>query len=342
MIPTIDIAPLFGPACGAREAVDRAIAAAAAETGFMAVRGAPIAPAQVQALKRIFTLDAAELRRLWRQKFDARHANVYRGWFPRQEGHQTYKEGIDMGPDVAYGAAVVDNADPLREATPLPPEAALPGWRQAAAVYYQAMEQTGRMLMRAIARGLGLDERVFDASFTGGVSTLRLVHYPVRSPDSLARISDPDLWVSHDGAKAYVTGAPHADSGLVTLLAQDGVSGLQAKAQDGRWIDVPPMENTLAVNFGRLLERWTGGRIKATLHRVIGWGEERYSVPFFYEPRVDALIAPLSLPAMDGMAAPAFAPFLYGDHVWAATTKFVEFAGMENLRPPRGPPAQRQ
>ena len=127
MIPTIDIAPLFGPACGAREAVDRAIAAAAAETGFMAVRGAPIAPAQVQALKRIFTLDAAELRRLWRQKFDARHANVYRGWFPRQEGHQTYKEGIDMGPDVAYGAAVVDNADPLREAMPLPPEAALPG-----------------------------------------------------------------------------------------------------------------------------------------------------------------------------------------------------------------------
>jgi hypothetical protein len=41
---------------------------------------------------------------------------------------------------------------------------------------------------------------------------------------------------------------------------------------------------------------------------------------------------------MDGMAAPAFAPFLYGDHVGAATTKFVEFAGMENLRPPRGPP----
>ena len=112
----------------------------------------------------------------------------------------------------------------------------------------------------------------------------------------MARISDPNLWVSHDGAKAYVTGAPHADSGLVTLLAQDGVSGLQAKAQDGRWIDVPPMENTLAVNFGRLLERWTGGGIKATLHR------------------------------------------LYGDHVGAATTKFVEFAGMENLRPPRGPP----
>jgi isopenicillin N synthase-like dioxygenase len=100
------------------------------------------------------------LQLLWRQKFDAGHANVYRGWFPLQEGHQTYKEGIDIGPDIAYGAAIVDNSDPLREATPLPPEAALPGWRAAASAYYRAMELTGRMLMRAIARGLGSTSRL--------------------------------------------------------------------------------------------------------------------------------------------------------------------------------------
>jgi len=70
MIPTIDIAPLFGPACGAREAVDRAIAAAAAETGFMAVRGAPSRPAQVQRSAhlharcgRVAAAVAAEVRR---------------------------------------------------------------------------------------------------------------------------------------------------------------------------------------------------------------------------------------------------------------------------------------
>jgi isopenicillin N synthase-like dioxygenase len=338
MIPDIDITPLFGPACPEREAVDRAIVAAAHETGFMTIRGAPIAQQQVQALKRIFTLEPAQLRLLWRQKFDPNHPNVYRGWFPLQEGHQTYKEGIDVGPDVAYGAAVIDNADPLREATPLPSEITLPGWRATASAYYRAMESTGQTLMRAIARGLALSEDVFDSAFTGGASTLRLVHYPVRSAASLSKVSDPNLWVWHEGVKVYVTGAPHADSGLVTLLAQDGVSGLQAKAQNGDWIDVPPMENTLAVNFGRLLERWTAGRIKATLHRVIGSGQERYSIPFFYEPRVDAIIAPLPLPAMQGIEPAAFAPFLYGDYVWSSTTKFVEFAGMEPLRPPRGLP----
>jgi isopenicillin N synthase-like dioxygenase len=330
--------PLFAPACSDRAAVDRAIAAAANETGFMIVSGAPVAPEQVQALKRIFGLDPAQLRLLWRRKFDAGHANVYRGWFPLQEGHQTYKEGIDIGPDVAYGAGIVDNVDPLREATPLPSEEALPGWRAVASAYYQALELTGRTLMRAIARGLGLGEQAFDEAFAGGVSTLRLAHYPVRSAASLREVGDPDLWVVHEGVKVYVTGAPHADSGLVTLLAQDRVPGLQAKARDGAWIDVPPIENTLAVNFGRLLERWTGGRIKATLHRVVGSGQERYSIPFFYEPRVDAIIAPLPLPGMAGSEPPAFAPFLYGDYVWSSTTKFVEFAGMEPLRPPRGPP----
>jgi isopenicillin N synthase-like dioxygenase len=101
MVPTIDMTPLFGPACPARETIDRAVAEAAARIGFMTVSGAPMAPEQVQVMKRIFALDPTQLRLLWRQKFDASHSNVYRGWFPLQEGHQTYKEGIDIGPDLA-------------------------------------------------------------------------------------------------------------------------------------------------------------------------------------------------------------------------------------------------
>ncbi len=55
------------------------------------------------------------------------------------------------------------------------------------------------------------------------------------------------------------------------------------------------------------------------------------SIPFFYEAHVDAQIAPLPIDA------PAlFEPFLYGDHLWATTTQFVEFHGMEGLRKPSG------
>jgi isopenicillin N synthase-like dioxygenase len=337
-IPVIDIGALFGPPSPARDAADRKVMEAASEIGFMTVSGLPAevpidAPTR-RAMLRLFTLSEAEKRKLWRQKFDPGQANIYRGWFPLQEGHTTYKEGIDIGPDLAYGAAAVDPEDPLREASALPSESALPGWRAVAASYYREMERTARLIMRSIARRLGLVERFFDDAFTvGGVATLRFIRYPVRSAQSAAggNDDDRDMWVTHGGERRYLVGRGHVDSGLVTLLAQDGVEGLQARARDGSWLDVPPAEGTLAVNFGKVLERWTGGRIKATEHRVIGAGRERFSIPFFYEPRVDAEIAPLPIPD-----APSFTPFLFGDHLWATMTTFVEFHGLETLRRPRG------
>jgi isopenicillin N synthase-like dioxygenase len=332
-VPSIDIAPLFGPPSFARESIDRGIMAAASTTGFMVVRGMPAdIPAGRTAradLLRLFKLPASETRKLWRRKFDPAHPNVYRGWFPLQTGFLTAKEGIDMGADVLHGASVVRPEDPLREPTPLPSEDVLPGWRHSVAAYYAGMEKVSQALMRSVARGLSLREDYFDSAFHRGLSTLRLLRYPVRTDTNQTAQSDPDVWVTHGGARFYVNGAPHVDSGFLTLLAQDGVSGLQARHRDGTWLDVPPTDDGLAVNFGKVLERWCGARIKATEHRVIGNGRERMSIPFFYEARADAEIRPL--PA-DG--APAFTPFLYGDYLWATTTQFVEFKGMESLRTP--------
>ncbi len=139
----------------------------------------------------------------------------------------------------------VDAGDPLLEATPLPSESALPGWRQDAASYYRQLEQISAALMRSLARGLNLDEHIFDEAFVGGLSTLRLIHYPPRSDDSFVGLTEEEGWVTHNGERRYVTGRPHVDTGFVTLLAQDGVEGLQARASDGAWLDVPPLENTL-------------------------------------------------------------------------------------------------
>ena len=332
-IPSIDIGALFAADPVARTGTDRAIMAAAAGRGFLLIHGVPDdvpmgAKARAQLL-RLFDLPSEAVRPLWRQKFDATHRNVYRGWFPLQKGFPTAKEGIDMGADVAYGADLIDASDPLREATPLPAEEALPGWRVAVAAYYRSMERLANALMRSLARGLGLPEQHFDRSFERGLSTLRVIRYPVRNDLDARADLRPQLWVMHAGERRYLTGNPHVDSGFLTLLAQDGVDGLQARLSNGDWVDVPPLEGTLAVNFGKVLERWCGGRIKATEHRVIGSGRERHSIPFFYEARSDAEIAPLPLPN-----AAQFEPFLYGDYLWATTTQFVEFAGMEGLRKP--------
>src|SRR5256885_1521622 len=119
----------------------------------------------------------------------------------------------------------------------LPADTDLTGWRDAAAGYYRAMETTGAALMRALARGLDLPEATFDRAFADGISTLRLIRYPVRDVTQL----EPQLRVG----EGYMLGAPHVDSGFATLLAQDGVAGLEVEDRDGRWIDVPPSEGTL-------------------------------------------------------------------------------------------------
>src|SRR5271154_1650309 len=144
-IPFIEISPLFQTPSLERNITDRAIMEAAATSGFMVVRGLPQdVPTGREAradLLRLFQLPESETRKLWRRKFDPAHPNVYRGWFPLQTGHLTSKEGIDLGPDVAHGPAVLRSGDPLREATPLPSETALPGWRESVTTYYLAMER---------------------------------------------------------------------------------------------------------------------------------------------------------------------------------------------------------
>jgi isopenicillin N synthase-like dioxygenase len=332
-IPALDIGALFRAQSVERDRTDAALRRGAGEQGFLIVTGlppaVPLGPAARGALLRVFELAESERRRLWRRKFEPTNSNVYRGWFPAQPGNLTSKEGIDIGADVAHGSAVVDPQDPLCEPTPVPPESLLPGWRHAVAGYYLAMERVAGVVMQALARSLGLEEAFFDAAFRGGLSTLRLLHYPVRTQQDLDSCQDAALWVSNGDERLHVVGAAHTDSGFMTLLAQDAVSGLQARAADGRWLDVPPRENALVINFGQVLEAWSGGRIKATEHRVLGAGQVRYSIPFFYEARADAQISPMS-------SDPGrFEPFLYGDYLWSRIVSFVEFRGMAAERHPR-------
>lgn len=331
-IPVVDVAPLFDTAPPAWEVPDRTLAAAARDVGFVCIRGLPReatpGPAERARLLAVFGLDEAGKRRLYRRKFAPENPNVYRGWFPLQPGNLTSKEGIDIGGDLVHGSAVTLAGDPLREPSPLPEEDQLPRWREAIAAYYGAMERVAQVLMRSLARGLGLRSAYFDDSFRRGLSTLRLIRYPPRDAAELATVQDPAVWVEFDGMRRYLVGAPHTDSGFVTLLAQDGVPGLQARLRSGEWVDVPPLEGTLAVNFGQVLEQWSAGRIRATEHRVLGSGRERFSIPFFYEARADATIAPLAVDRPD-----LFTPFEYGDFLWKRMTSFVEFGGMERERP---------
>ena len=171
-IPIVDVGPLFEAHPTSSVLPDRALFAAARTTGFACIRGlsdAALGSAGRARLLEIFSLDEAERRRLYRRKFAPQNPNIYRGWFPLQPGNLTAKEGIDLGGDVAHGAAITLSGDPLREPSPLPEESRLPGWRAAVAAYYRAMECVAEALMRSLARSLGLRAEYFDDSFRRGL-----------------------------------------------------------------------------------------------------------------------------------------------------------------------------
>ena len=66
--------------------------------------------------------------------------------------------------------------------------------------------------------------------------------------------------------------AEHTDYGLLTMLRQDAVGGLQVHTSTG-WIDAPPIPGSFVCNLGDMLERWTNDRWTSTLHRVVPPGD---------------------------------------------------------------------
>jgi polar amino acid transport system ATP-binding protein len=78
----------------------------------------------------------------------------------------------------------------------------------------------------------------------------------------------------------------HTDYGLLTLLFQDTVGGLQVKSRSGQWIQAPPVPGTFVCNIGDILDRMTGGLYRSTPHRVSRntSGRHRLSFPLFFDP----------------------------------------------------------
>jgi isopenicillin N synthase-like dioxygenase len=330
-VPEIDASPLFGPPSRERESVDMSVHKAMMVTGMMAITGLPpgidIDAAARRRMLRLFDLPSDVIEGLAGNTRDPSRPLSYRGWFPPQPGRLSRYEAFQIGADVARGSAAVHDDDPLAGPTPMPPEAAIPGWREAVRSHFLAMERVGATLLRSLARGLGLSESELSKPFVGGASQMRLLRYLPRPAAATAEADGASLFVVHDDNQHMIVSEPHVDFGCLTLLLQDSTPGLQVRLPGGSWIDVLPREGRLVVNCGRLLATWTGGRAIACEHRVLSPERPRFSIPFFFEPRLDWQIAPLPL-----ANTARFAPFLYGDYVWSSLPRVRRLFGD---RPPR-------
>lgn len=213
------------------------------------------------------------------------HSPQFRG-YTRVGGELTHgdvdwREQIDIGVEreVVDGAPGVPDFWRLEGPNLWP--AALPELRDIVTRWTAQLSALSLRLLRAWALALGSPENVFDSAFASHpFSLLKIVRYPGES-----------------GAESKQGVGAHRDGGVLTLLLiEPGKGGLQVE-HDGEWIDAPSLPGAFVVNIGEMLELATSGYLKATLHRVVSprIGEDRISIPFFFNPALDSVMPQLEL-----------------------------------------------
>ncbi|MCL9783190.1 isopenicillin N synthase family oxygenase [Vibrio sp. S4M6] len=124
---------------------------------------------------------------------------------------------------------------------------------------------------------IALSKMIEDSEMT----LLRVLHYPPMTGDE------------EPGA---IRAAAHEDINLLTVLPASNEPGLQVKAQDGEWLDVPCDFGSLIINIGDMLQEASGGYFPSTTHRVInptGKRQEssRISLPLFLHPKPEVVLS---------------------------------------------------
>ncbi|CUM64840.1 uncharacterized protein PRCAT00002455001 [Priceomyces carsonii] len=168
-----------------------------------------------------------------------------------------------------------------------PEEDAIHGFKGACIGYFKAFDDTSKLILRAIAIGMGLDEEFFLPYHSDSDNQLRLLHYPPTKQEDL-----------QNGKAERI--AAHTDFGTLTMLLQDECGGLEVENphSPGSFISAPFIKDSLIVNIGDFLMRWSNDQLKSTLHRVrsppkdseTGISKVRYSIPFFVSCNKDVII----------------------------------------------------
>ena len=278
-LPVIDLSSVSSPED--RKAIGKQLVASVETIGFFYVVGHDIGP---KLMKNAFD-SSREFFSLTEDQIQTVAVNqAQRGWMRKGLTRLEGSASADVKEVFFWGREVSENDPDVLQKLPLVspnqwPELILPNFKANILEYYQTVMALGSSLLECIACGLDQNPEVFREKYTKPLGRGQLVYYPPISADDLA-------------CNSY-SAAPHTDFGVLTILLQDSLGGLQARHQNGKWIDVPPIEGSFICNIGDLLERWTNGRLKSTVHRVLNTsGKERLSIPVFFDPNSDAWIDP--------------------------------------------------
>jgi len=277
-LPVIDVSRLAAGGASRDDVAER-IGAACRAHGFFYVIGHGVDAALVNRLedlsRRFFALDEAT-KMQWRMALGGR---AWRGYFPLggelTSGRPDWKEGLYLGTELPEDHPLVRARTPVHGPNLFPE---IEGMRETILAYMDAVTQLGHRLMEGIALSLGLPADYFAQRYTADPLILfRIFNYPTQPV--------PEGMDVHWGV------GEHTDYGLLTILHQDDVGGLQVRTTEG-WVEAPPVAGSFVCNIGDMLDRMTGGLYKSTPHRVTRntSGRDRLSFPLFFDPNFEARV----------------------------------------------------
>lgn len=203
----------------------------------------------------------------------------HRGWLAAGGAQMSQDEPSDMKESFIWGATAdaERNADHSLRGPNQWSDECVRDMSKHGQAWFECAEGLARSLLTGLAVAYGLDADYFLKSSDRGLSRASCVFYP--SERSSSGLTDQ-----------FGVGA-HTDFGVLTVLSQDSVGGLQVEVSKNEWVDVPPIDDALIINVGDLLHRWTDGRMRSAPHRVVRPTEvDRLSVVFAYDPNPETVI----------------------------------------------------
>lgn len=283
-LPILRLGDLGGPP-KARRAFLRALADALHEHGFFYLANHGLDPRLISDVmtmsRRFFALPLDE-------KLDIAMVKSphFRGYTPagqeRTRGQPDWREQLDVNTESAPYEIGPQTPAWRRLQGPNQWPKALPDLKPLLLAYQAAVTRLGVEVLEAIAEALDQPRDVFAQIYHPCPSQLlKIIRYPGRQSEEAGQ-----------GVGA------HRDGGFVTVLLQDETAGLRVRAQDGSWIDAPPVPGAFVINAGELLELATNGYVRAAVHEVVAppAHAERFSAAFFLGCRPDATIPVIELP----------------------------------------------
>ncbi len=294
MTPTVNVAPLFGGNLDAWVAVDQLIGIACENTGGFVVTGLPL-PHSSYSFERFFKLfDLPEpvLYDIAKREMRADSRLTMRGYLNRDKGGFAYGEQFDLGPEGPILGPEIDGIEMLINENAWPSVEPFPGWRDEVTEHFKHMESIGLVIIRSIARYLGVNELPAIKRYQNSSSTLRFLKYPKR-PDDIEIRGEKCAMRVVEGREVPLVASEHTENGGLTFQWQDE-PGMQIQTPGGEWIGIPNIRDGFSVHLGETLETQTSGRMRATPHRVYSTGKTRQSMVFFLEPNLFGSTRPFS------------------------------------------------